>query len=129
MWPVSCGDIDNPGLIIAKPQLFAEAVTKFAAGATWWETPGSTLQVQADRQHEDAWTATVLDYTITRDEVTSTDVLVNSPLKFQEGNIGRMEQGRVTAILVKNGWRRQTIRVNGRPIKGLKRIVTDAEEL
>jgi putative DNA primase/helicase len=129
LWPVMCGAIDTDALIAAKAQLFAEAYAAFQDGATWWETPGSTLDVQRDRQHEDAWTATVLDWLTMKDETTSTDVLTNSPLKFQEGNIGRGEQGRISSILTLNGWRRQTIRWNGRPVKGFRRVVTDDEGL
>ncbi len=129
LWPVMCGAINTDALIDLRPQLFAEAFTAFQQGATWWETPGSTTDVQRDRQHEDAWTATVLDWLTMKDETTSTDILTNSPLKFQEGHVGRGEQGRISSILTLNGWRRQTIRWNGRPVKGFKRIVTDDEGL
>jgi hypothetical protein len=67
----------------------------------------------------------VLDWLRLKDVTTSTDVLTNSPLKFQEGNIGRSEQQRISSILTLGGWRRQTVRWNGRPVKGFRRVVTD----
>lgn len=122
-WPVRCGDtIDLESIARWREQLFAEAVCLFDAGATWWEVPSAAQAVQHERQHEDAWTATVLSYLEFKDETTSTDVLVNSPLKMREADVGRLEQNRISSILTLNGWRRQTIRVNGRPVKGFRRL-------
>lgn len=119
--PVRCGDIDVPGLTAALPQLFAEAYARIVAGEPWWRTPESlTKTVQRDRQHEDAWTPTVLTYVEFKDEVTSADVLVNA-LKVRESDITRTEQNRVSSILALNGWKRQTIRVSGKPAKGFKK--------
>lgn len=131
LWPVICGDIDNPALLLVKPQLFAEAMVAFAAGATWWETPTSTVQIQADRQHEDIWTPTVLTYVEGKDELTSVDILTNSALKLHEGNIGRVEQNRIATILTPaRGWKRQTLYVAGRRVKGYKRIkVTEVDDV
>lgn len=120
-WPVKCGDINCDIVTALRDQWFAEAVVQFDAGATWWETPQAVTSVQRDRQHEDAWTATVLDWLTNKDETTSADILVNSPLKFSEGDISRTDQNRISTILALNGWRRQTIRWNGRPVKGFKK--------
>lgn len=121
LWPVVCGEINCRGLAHIRAQLFAEALVRFEAGATWWDTPVSTLQVQRDRQHEDVWTATVLHWIGMRDEITSADILLNSPLKFQQADIGRSEQNRISAILELDGWKRQTIRIDGKPVKGFKK--------
>jgi len=121
-WPVRCGDIAIDSLAAIRPQLLAEADVRYQRGESWWDTPtDSTLAVQRDRQHDDVWTMTVMEWLGVRDEVTSADVLVQG-LKFREADIGRLEQNRVASILTLNGWRRQTIRVNGRPVKGYRKI-------
>ncbi len=125
LWPVTCGAINHEGIALVRPQLFAEALVRFQLGATWWDVPASTSAVQRDRQHEDVWTATVLDWLTAKDETTSADVLINSPLKFTESDISRREQNRISAILELNGWKRQTIRLNGKPVKGFRRIAID----
>jgi putative DNA primase/helicase len=61
-WPIACGAIDVPALRDARPQLFAEAVARFDAGATWWRMPDETAAVQHARQYEDSWTATILAF-------------------------------------------------------------------
>ncbi len=122
-WPVRCGDIDLALIASLRPQWLAEAVVLFKAGASWWETPRSaTLAAQRDRQHEDVWTDTVLEWLTLKDETTSAEVLINSPLKFHASDIGRSEQSRVSSILNLNGWKRQTVRINGRPVKGFRRV-------
>lgn len=124
LWPVRCGEIDIPGITRWRDQWIAEAVAAFDAGATWWETPATTTAVQADRQHEDAWTPTVLTYLEFKDETTSADVLVNA-LKFREGDIDRSHQNRIASILGLHHWRRQTVRINNKPVKGFKRRADD----
>lgn len=119
--PVRCGEIDIPGLIAARPQLFAEAYRRIVAGEAWWIVPDvATKAVQRDRQHDDAWTHVVLTYVEFRDETTSADVLVNA-LKMDIADIKRDHQNRVSAILTLHGWKRQTVRFIGKPVKGFKK--------
>jgi putative DNA primase/helicase len=119
-WPLRCGTIDLVTLAGARDQLFAEAVSLFRAGATWWETPDSAKHVQADRQHEDAWTSDVLTYVQFRDQVTSVDILVNA-LKMPAAHIDRKHESRISSILRLRGWKRQAIRVSGEVVKGYRR--------
>lgn len=128
LWPITCGDLDLDGLARMRPQLFAEALLRYEAGATWWEVPASALSVQRDRQHDDVWSDLVLTWLAMKDETTSEDVLLNSPLKFHAADIGRAEQNRISSILTLNGWKRQTIRWNGKPVKGFKRLATQVSE-
>lgn len=125
LWPVTCGELNCDGLALMRAQLFAEALVLFEAGATWWETPNSAAPVQRARQHQDVWTDIVLAWLVNQDETTSADALMNSPLKFHVSDIGRHEQNRIADILDLDGWKRQTIRINGKPVKGFKRIVTE----
>jgi len=116
-WPVRCGEIDHPGIAQRRDDWYAEAVALYKAKATWWEVPREAARAaQADRQVEDPWTATVLDWCRLKSDVTSTEVLT-SALKFREADIGRVEQLRVGSILRLAGWKRQTVRRNGYPLK------------
>lgn len=133
--PVRCGDITCDALAVARPQLFAEALAKLERGATWWEYPDSALTVQRDRQSDDPWTATVLEWLDGRDETTSADILMNSPLRFRASDITRTEHNRIGSILRLTGeWHRQTIRQPDQnaklklPVKGWKRLVTDESD-
>lgn len=115
--PIRCGDINCEGLVLARDQLFAEAYVRFHAGATWWETPaGATLAVQRDRQSDDVWTFTVLEWVLGRNDVTTAEILAGS-LRIRESEMTRTEQLRVGSIMRLAGWKRQTIRRNGRPLK------------
>ncbi len=116
-WPVYCGDIDLALIASTRDQWFAEAVHLFRGGASWWETPrASTLAAQADRQHVDVWTNTVLDWCGFKDDVTSAEVLTGA-LKFRESDIGRVEQIRVGSILRLAGWKHKPVRRLGKLIK------------
>jgi predicted P-loop ATPase len=116
--PVRCGAINCEALVLARDQLFAEAYRRVLAGETWWETPAAfTLAVQRDRQAEDVWTLTVLEWLVGRNDATSAEIL-NGSLRIRESEMTRVEQLRIANILRLAGWKRQTIRKNGRPVKG-----------
>ncbi len=118
-WPVWCGEIDLAGIVAHRADWFAEAVHLFKAGASWWETPKDhTLAAQLDRQHDDPWTQTVLDWCAFKDDVTTTEVLTGA-LKMRESDIGRTEQNRVSSILRLAQWQRRTVRRLGNPVKAL----------
>lgn len=123
--PVLCGAIDVAGLTAQRDQLFAEAHQRIAAGEPWWLTPAApTLQVQRDRQHDDVWTADVLDWVIGQADVTSAEVL-RGALKIRSGDMDRSAQMRVSSILKLAGWKRQTVRRDGKPIKAFQRPDVD----
>ncbi len=50
-WPIDCrGTVDVAAIAAERPQLFAEAVTRFKAGESWWEMPAEeTLAQQQGR--------------------------------------------------------------------------------
>lgn len=121
VWPVRCSAIDVEALTEDREQLLAEAVVRVRAGEPWWTTPPEeTLTIQADRQYEDPWAMTVLNWVTGKDDVHSTEVLTGA-LSLREADISRLEQHRVSAILQLAGWTRQTVRRSGqRPFKGYK---------
>lgn len=115
-WPIRCGEINLAGLKAAREQLFAEALVRYRAGESWWYTPDSTTEVQRDRHADDPWTDTVLAWLMGRPDATSTEILLQA-LKFKEADIARTEQNRIGNILRHAGWKRQTVRREGMPVK------------
>lgn len=115
-WPVTCGQINVEGLRAMRDQLFAEADVLFTAGATWWETPASTLLVQAERQADDVWTVTVLDFVRMRADVAIADVLRDA-LKIRDADMTRLHQLRVGSILALAGWKKRPARRDGKLCK------------
>lgn len=112
-WPVTCGEINVDGLTAQRDQLFAEADAYFQSGATWWETPASTLMVQAERQADDVWTVVVLDYVRRRADVAIADILRDA-LKIRDAEMTRLHQLRVGSILSLAGWHKKTARYEGK---------------
>lgn len=112
-WPIQCGDILIELLIAARDQLFAEAVAALKAGATWWEMPGITAEIQAARQHHDEWTLSVQDWL--NEQVPGSSVLIRDilthALKVPLASCGKPEQLRVGRILRLAGWERRKVRV------------------
>lgn len=107
--PVRCGDIDIAGLTAARAQLLAEAVHRVKAGASWWEMPATAAIVQADRQAEDVWTGTVLDYLIGKIDVSLASVL-REALNIRDGDMTRQHELRVGRILRLAGWTKKDSR-------------------
>jgi len=58
-WPVECGVIDTDWIVANRPQLLAEARTKYAAGQIWWDMPASTEAEQERRMEVGPWDATL----------------------------------------------------------------------
>ncbi len=112
-WPVRCGDIDVDGLHGQRDQLFAEADAAFKAGASWWQTPSSTLAVQAERQVDDVWTSVVIEWVRLRTDVAIADVLRDA-LKIRDADMTRLHQLRIGSILSLAGWRKKVARRDGK---------------
>jgi putative DNA primase/helicase len=109
--PLRCGAIDIPGLAAARPHLFAEAAVYAAEGRCWWDVPRA-VEAQADRQAEDVWTATVLDYLVGKDEVSLADIL-REALKLRDADMTRAHQLRVGSILKLAKWIKKDARRSG----------------
>jgi predicted P-loop ATPase len=62
-WPLRCGDIDLDGLRRDRDQLWAEAVTRYRAGAPWWIEDRALVAeasaAQEARYQGDAWDARI----------------------------------------------------------------------
>lgn len=113
--PVRCTAIDIPGITAALPQLFAEALHHWNAGATWWEVPRAA-EAQADRQAIDVWTDVVSDYLIGKDDVSVAEVLRDG-LKIRESEMNRGHELRVGRILKLGKWLKKDARRGGKVVK------------
>lgn len=113
-WPVRCGDIDLSLITASRAQWFAEALVKFTAGATWWETPRlSTLAAQRDRQSEDIWTPIVLDHLVGKSEVYLHEVLRDA-CKVRESEMNHNHKIRLGSIFRLAGWEKSNRRREGK---------------
>ncbi len=105
-WPIRCGDINIPLLTAAREQLFAEAATLAAAGASWWQMPDSTAAIQSSRQFHDEWTTPILTWCNiqpTDPGISIRDILTTA-LEVDLDKIDKRMQMRVAKILRLNGW-------------------------
>jgi predicted P-loop ATPase len=140
-WPVRCGNIDLHALARDRDQLWAEAVTRYRAGAIWWLDDPELITLataeQDRRYHADAWDTRIdrwLVYERRRvnrsyagyDDWYDEEVERASPLtdvsvgEILEGALGieparwtRADQMRVTAYLKSRGWQRYQARIGG----------------
>ncbi len=79
-WPVAChGMIDRDGIERDRDQLWAEAIARFKAGATWWlETPeleALATAEQALRFKVDVWKEPIIKWIGKRKNVSVSEVL------------------------------------------------------
>lgn len=122
-WPVRCGHIDLDVLRQQREQIFAEAVSQYRAGATWYEMPDQTEQEQQMRGTDDPWTEHVLMYCSSRElsgqAVHPTKILTDC-LDFKTSELADSKKARVINILKAHGWHRKkidNIRMYVKPIR------------
>lgn len=108
-WPVKCGHIDLRALRRDRDQLFAEAVARYVVGDPWW--PDGDFEAahirsqQEDRFEVDAWEEIVVPWLSDKTRVQVTEV-ARDCVGLAAPKIGTTEQRRITAILLRAGWRR-----------------------
>lgn len=108
-WPVACGNIDIEGLKRDRDQLWAEAVVRFRAGATWW-LDDKQLVAQATREAReryvgDPWDEKISGFLAGRDDVSVPEVLGLCLGKKKE-DWTQQDQNRVARSLRALGWKR-----------------------
>ena len=105
-WPLVCGDINLNSLSQQRERIFAEAVIRYRAGATWWEMPDSTRAEQAERASQDIWTDKVLNFMENNSSLrlSSAEILERciemKPAQQDEG-----AKRRIFRIMTENGWK------------------------
>lgn len=125
-WPVLCGEtwpkgrtVDVGGLAVARDQLWAEAVARYAAGESWWldtaELQAAQEQSTEARYDEDVWTAGIAAFVEGRPYVTVSDILdAGGPVPVQTGMRDRSTQMRVSSVLKVLGWTKRPDRINNK---------------
>jgi predicted P-loop ATPase len=113
-WPIRCGEIHVDDLAAMRDQLFAEALVLWRAGASWWDTPESAADQQAERQQYDDWTDAVTTWIDGQrlqhvDFITVPDI-ASAALKIPLNQLDKSSQMRIARILRLAGWQRRTVR-------------------
>ena len=108
IWPIACqGPIDREALERDRDQLWAEAITLYKAGATWWlETPeleALATAEQALRFKADVWKKPILEWLGKRWDVSIAEVLQHA-LKMAPLEQTHSAEIRVSNILTELGF-------------------------
>jgi len=112
-WPIRCGSVDLDAFHAQREQLFAEAVSNFNAGASWYEMPDDARSEQEQRLDADPWTDYVRTWIATRNETTAEDVLKYC-IEMSLDRIDQAAKKRVGQILKATGQWRSTVRNGSR---------------
>jgi len=116
-WPVRCGPINIEWLCTNREQLFAEAVARFNAGEKWWDVPETEAAAQIhDRRAEDPWEDDMRECLARNSTVTISHIL-DTILEVEVDKRTAAMSRRVGSILRGYGWKRQTVRDGGRPVR------------
>lgn len=97
--------INTEAVAEARDQLWAEAVTRYQRGETWWEIPHAE-QHQEQTYQGDPWEEPVERFLLGRNQVTVAAVL-GECLQIETGKQTRADQMRASAILKRAGWERK----------------------
>lgn len=111
-WPLKCTNFDLKYAEQYRDQLFAEAVQLFQSGQTWWLVPDSAADEQEQRRQIDPWQELVLDYSIQKFEVTTSEIMSNC-IHIEKSKQSRFDEMRIGNILKKLGWKRVQRRRDG----------------
>jgi predicted P-loop ATPase len=115
-WPVKVGRIDTNALARDRDQLFAEAVTLYRGGKSWWPTQAFEMEHIAPQQESrfeaDAWEDAISTFLFSKDKATVLEV-AREGLFIDLPKIGTADQRRVAAAMERLGWRRADRGNNG----------------
>lgn len=105
-WPVKCQVKGRLDLIRKnRDHLFAEAVSKYKSGVSWWEMPEEqTVSVQAELRSSDPWEQSISDFLIGKASTTSEEVL-SECLKIPIGNQKHADKIRVANCMKFLTWK------------------------
>jgi hypothetical protein len=108
-WPVRCAQLNRARLVADRDQLWAEALTLYRAGASWWgdeQTEAWARDEQEQRYLTDEWETPIAQWLhekVTPDDITTGGILENIlhiPIEKWE----RTAQTRVGSILTRLGY-------------------------
>ena len=109
-WPVKAGNIDIAALRRDRDQLFAEAVSLYRKGASWWPTAeferDHAQAEQAERYESDPWEELIANFLSGVKRTTILQV-AKSALDFEKvDKLATRDSNRIAAIMTEMGWRR-----------------------
>lgn len=142
-WPVTCGEIDIPGLKEARPMLWAEALVRYnVPEPCWWindpDVVRESVRQQQNRFEADAWQDLIRNwlakptqriwgqegvdpYTTTEESTTLTEVLLHC-LGKRPGEISHSDKNRVSQSMQALGWSKR--KVGPRPNRQVRHFRT-----
>jgi len=126
MWPVEIIKIDYKQIKETLPLFYAEAIARFKAGEKLFlddeEASKISISKQEERFNQDDWEPTVDKWL---DENGKDKITIHEIWEEAFGkdivNCGFREQKRIGSILRHLGWKRTTIRINGKTQSGFKK--------
>lgn len=112
-WPVSCGVVNQDWIRLNRDQLFAEAVSRFRAGESWWDVPAAEQEQQVEARREvDSWEDTVNAKLNPARRYTTAEILSD----FLGVEVSRQEQvlqRRVSRIMTALKWEQKVTKAPG----------------
>ena len=124
-FPVDCRDIKVTDIRKDRNQLFAEAYKMFKDGFPLYikdkEIAADAIKAQTAKEFADSWADPIEEYLIGKDIIRTIDVWTEC-LKGFSSSIQKADQIRVNNVLRKLGWENKTIRIDGEPSRGWKRV-------
>ena len=118
-WPVRVGDTNLDALALARDQLWAEALTLYAAHVPWWLTPDEEVSAkaeQAQRLELDPWSPSIEDYVAGLPYIQAHELLT-SVLQIDRARQTKADSNRVGRILRQLGWTRKDVHQDGQHFK------------
>lgn len=113
-WPLKITDINLDAIKAQRDQLFAEAVSLYKDGKTWYEVPDSAAEEQERRRDADAWEDVIYNHlSKTQAAYTTVTDICEGALNMDVEKITPMVSNRVGRILRAIGWIRGKKRVPG----------------
>lgn len=103
-WPIATKTIDIDKIAADREQLFAEAVTRFKLGQTWYEVPQDLAEKeQMEREIDDAWTEDIKSYCLGKSEISMRDIIVTG-LQMEIGKASKRDTNRIGRIIRSLGY-------------------------
>jgi len=107
-WPIACTKIDLNRIKEDRDQLFAEAVSYFKAGESWWSASDVTHEVQESRRQKDPWEDIISDWIVDR-RPFRIDEILKECLNLDHRDMHKGNSNRVGKILKSIGFENAVI--------------------
>jgi len=132
-WPIRCGHIDLEGLARDRDELWAEAVHRYRAGATWWLDQDSIIKAaiaeQERRYDTDPWQPLIAAFVHNKHSVSIPEIL-DACLHKSSKDWTQTDKNRIARCLRAINWERHQIRTDaGREYRYQPAVVTTVTSL